>query len=171
MCSCAQRTFKHSPILFWCFCPFLYSSLEHLPRAAALNLHDPEEKDEAHGQSPDWTVSALQYRAGVDVLVRGMVSDTHGVGGLCLPWGFHSVQTSTPGMSHNQSHALVQLTCGSIVCRRAVKTPLRFSFCSRSCLLLSQLSPHRRKGQMAHSMSTKRRVPVTNKSNLEWKSW
>lgn len=25
------------------------------------------------------------------------------VGGLCLPWGFHAVQTSTLGMSHNQT--------------------------------------------------------------------
>lgn len=38
--------------------------------------------------------------------VKGTVGDTQGVGGLCLPWGFHAVQTSTSGMSHNQTHWL-----------------------------------------------------------------
>lgn len=32
---------------------------------------------------------------------------TQGVGGLCLPWGFHAVQTSTSGMSHHQTHWLL----------------------------------------------------------------
>lgn len=39
--------------------------------------------------------------------VGGTVGDTQGVGGLCLPWGFHAVQTSASGMSHNQTHWLL----------------------------------------------------------------
>lgn len=42
-----------------------------------------------------------------DALVRGTEGDTQGVGGLCLPWGFHAVHTSTSGMSHNQTHWLL----------------------------------------------------------------
>lgn len=45
--------------------------------------------------------------SGVDDVVRGTVGDTQGVGGLCLPWGFHAVQTSTSGMSRNQTHWLL----------------------------------------------------------------
>lgn len=33
--------------------------------------------------------------------------DTQGVGGLCLPSGFHAIHTSTSGMSHNQTHWLL----------------------------------------------------------------
>lgn len=49
----------------------------------------------------------LRQRRHTDVSESMSVGDTQGVGGLCLPWGFHAVQTSTPGMSRNQTHWLL----------------------------------------------------------------
>lgn len=51
--------------------------------------------------------SGVDVDVAVDALVRRAAGEAEGVGGPCLPRGFHAVETSSSGMSHNQTRWLL----------------------------------------------------------------
>lgn len=87
------------------------------------------------------------------------VGDTQGVGGLCLPWGFHAVQTSTPGMSHNQTHwLLLNWPAGPPLAHleaSCLKTlPLQFTLPLQLPTTVTRCRPRHRADAVTHSVRT-----------------
>lgn len=105
----------------------------------------------------------------------GTGGDTQGVGGLCLPWGFHTVHKSTSGMSHNQTHWLplnwpagLPLAHLGASCPKTL--PMQFTLALQLPPIVTRCLPHHSADTVTHSRLTTITIPIAVKIQL-WACW
>lgn len=98
-----------------------------------------------------------------------------GVGGLCLPWGFHTVHKSTSGMSHNQIHWVpLNWPAGPPLAHlgaSCLKTlPVQFTLALQLPPIATRCLPHHSADTVTHSRHTTVTIPIAVKTQL-WACW